>query len=413
MFKGHRLLQFGVVVLIFTAIVFSSCASEPAATTLKEPIKVGILLDKTGPIAFTGLDAEKGLDIGFEEIGYQFEGRPIVVIKEDAASDAGPSLDKAKKLVEQDKVNIVMGPVNGAGDQAVFHYLSEVGIPRIAMQPMDVPDDWDRSKPYTSFAVRGTGQSMAYVMGAYAYEVLGYRTTTILTCDFIAGHLFTEGFGRGFTAKGGKVLNQVFYPFHATQDMVPYYLQLDKNADCLCAWWPGSDCFIGVKAYKDLGLKIPIVQPEDGGLMASETALKEMGSAAVGMVSCSIYTYTNKNPGNDKFVEMFREKYNEAPGPFSGAAYANVQILMETLKSSGGDTSPKALIKALRGLDIMTVGGPVKFPDPEHNVGTTTPMIFKINAKLEPEVLALPIVNEKWTPGGGRLQDQYLVEWPK
>jgi len=412
MFKRHRLLWFCVVVLLFSAIVFSSCASsEPTATTPKEPIKVGILLDKTGFIAFTGLDAEKGLDLGFEEINYQFEGREIQVIKEDAASDAGPSLDKAKKLVEQDGVCIIMGPVNGGGDQAVFHYLSSVGIPRIAMQPMDVPDDWDRSKPYTSFAVRGSGQSMAYVMGAYTHDVLEYGTTTMLTADFIAGHLFTQGFGRGFTAQGGTILNEVMYP-PGTQDMVPYFLQLDKTADFICTWWPGSDGFVGFTQYKELGLKIPIVQPEDGGLSASPTALLELGDSAVGCISCSIYTYTADTPGNKEFVEAFEKKYGEKPGPFSGAGYANVQILVEILKASGGDTSPTALINAIRSLDIETVGGPVKFPDPEHNISTCTPMIFKINAQYEPEVICLPIVNEKWTPGGTRLDDQYLIEWP-
>jgi branched-chain amino acid transport system substrate-binding protein len=253
---------------------------------------------------------------------------------------------------------------------------------------------------------------MAYVMGEYAHDILGYKTTTMLTSDFIAGHLFTEGFGRGFTAKGGNVLNTVMYP-PGTQDMVPYYLKMDKTADCICTWFPGSDGFAGLKQYQELGIKIPMVQPEDGGLLAADTALKEMGDSAVGVVSCTIYSYTNKNPGNENFVNLFKKKYNELPGPFCGAGYANVQILVETLKASGGDTSPKALMDAIRSLDIMTVGGPVKFPDPEHNISTYTPMVIKINANHEPEVISLPLVDEKWTPGGGRLQDQYIVTWPE
>lgn len=395
-----------VVVLAMITIPFSVGAAQ------KDPIKLGLLLDKTGFIAFAGLDAEKGIIVGLEEIDYKFEGRPIKVVTEDAASDAGVSLDKIKKLVEQDKVHIVMGPVNGGGDQAVFHYLAKQGIPRISVQPSDVPDDYDRSKPYTTFAVHGSGQSMAYVMGAYTYDVLGYRTTTMLTADFIAGHLFTQGFARGFKAKGGKVLNEVMYPPH-TNDMIPYYLKLDKKADFICTWWPGSDGFVGFKQYKELGLKIPIVQPEDGGLSASPTALKELGDSAVGAVSCALYAYTVDYPGNKKFVKMFKDKYNELPGVFCGSGYSNIQILVATLKASGGDTSPKALMKALRSLDIMTIAGPVKFPDPGHNISTYTPMVFKINAKHEPEVIGLPVVNEKWTPGGGRLQDQYIVKWPK
>jgi branched-chain amino acid transport system substrate-binding protein len=422
-FKRYSLLWVGVVVLIIVVLAFPACTgtkttqtstsvtTQTTATT-KAPLKLGLLLDKTGFIAFAGLDAEKGITVGLEEIGYKVNGQTIQVIIEDAASDAGPSLDKIKKMVEQDHVNIVMGPVNGGGDQAVFHYLSEAGIPRLGVQPCDVPDDWDRSKPYTTFAVHGSGQSMAYVMGAYAYDVLGYKTTTMLTADFIAGHLFTEGFARGFKARGGKVINEVMYPV-GTQDMVPYYLKLDKSADFICTWWPGSDGFVGFKQYKELGLKIPIVQPEDGGLSASPTALAELGDSTTGCVSCAVYSYMVKNPGNDNFIKMFQAKYKELPGVFCGAGYANIQVLSAVMKAAGGDTSPQALMKAIRALDLMTITGPVKFPDPGHNIGTYTPMVFRINAKHEPEVIGLPVVNEKWTPGGGRLQDQYIVTYPK
>ena len=49
----------------------------------------------------------------------------------------------------------------------------------------------------------------------------------------------------GFEAKGGKVLNEVMYPPH-TNDMIPYFLKLNKKADFICTWWPGSDGFAGL-----------------------------------------------------------------------------------------------------------------------------------------------------------------------
>ena len=402
--KGPRLLWFVVVVLIITAIPFFVCEAQAQ----KEPIKIGICLDQTGFIAFAGIEGIKGIQLGLEDLfpGGEFNGRPIKLIIEDAASDAGPSMDKMKKLVERDKVSLVIGPINGGGSQATFHYLNTVNIPRLDIQPADVPNDFDRTKPYNQFSVHGSSMSMAYTMGAYAYEKLGYKTAVVHTADFIAGYLFTGGFKKGFEDRGGKVLQEVFYP-PGTNDQTPYFIKL-QQADCMCAWWPGHDGLVAFPQYKSLGIKMPIVQPEDGGLTASPPALKELGANAVGCVTAGLYSYMLDTPKNKAFVEKYKKKFNEIPGPFSGAGYANMEVLLAALKATKGDTSSAALKKAIRGLKIDTLTGPVEFTQSNNNISTCTRMILRINEKYEPIVVSLPIVTETWPT---KEITKYNIKW--
>jgi branched-chain amino acid transport system substrate-binding protein len=231
-------------------------------------------------------------------------------------------------------------------------------------------------------------------MGAYAYEKLGYKTCVIHTADFVAGYLFTGGFKKGFEERGGKVLQEVFYPL-GTTDQTPYFIKL-QQADFASVWWPGGDGASCFPQYKKLGIKMPIVQAEDGGLTGSPKALSQLRDNVVGCVTETLYSYMVDTPRNKTFVEKYQKKFNELPEPYAGAGYANMEVLLAALKASGGDTSSAALIKAIRGLKIDTLTGPVAFTSPRNNVSTFTPFILKINEKYEPAVIATPTMVEDW-----------------
>lgn len=79
-----------------------------------------------------------------------------------------------------------------------------------------------------------------------AYEKLGYRTATTIGADYVAGHDFIGGFVQAFEERGGKVIQQQWYPMGAT-DFTSYIINL-KKADCLVAWLPGSR---GVMHFRD------------------------------------------------------------------------------------------------------------------------------------------------------------------
>ncbi|HVR54779.1 MAG TPA: ABC transporter substrate-binding protein, partial [Pseudorhodoferax sp.] len=83
------------------------------------PIKIGLLATLDGPFAAGGADGMRGAELAVKERGGTVGGRKIEIIK--ASSDAKPdvAVNAARKLVEQDKVDILVGPLSGGEGIAV------------------------------------------------------------------------------------------------------------------------------------------------------------------------------------------------------------------------------------------------------------------------------------------------------
>jgi len=384
--KHRGLLWCGLAMGIMVVLLSSSLPGTWAQTKDKGPIKVGAIFDLTGFLAPLGADSQQGAILAFEKAGYKVGGRSIEFIREDGASNTDTTLDKARKLVEADKVCLTMGPIHSGAVLGMSGYLDRVKIPNlnIAYTPDALPLEHQ-----TVWQVSGTLRQGTYASGVYAYEKLGYRTATSLAQDYVAGREFIAGFVQAFEERGGKVIQQQWYP-EGTTNFTSYLINL-KQADCFVPWFPGADAFAGFRQLKELGIKMPIIMPEDGGATTSPPAMKELGDSIVGMDVTALYCYTLDTPGNKEFVEAYKKRWNGAiPGPMSGAAYATAQVALEAIRKAGGDTSPQAISKALAGVSLNTIRGPISFN--KDRVAVFTCYIVKIGKDLVPRVVGQYVV---------------------
>ncbi|MCE5254613.1 MAG: ABC transporter substrate-binding protein [Actinomycetia bacterium] len=367
-------------------------AGSPATA---EPIKIGVLLDLTGFLAWTGTDNQKGMELCVEMAGGQVAGRPIQLVIEDAATDGAVAMDKAKKLVETDKVCIVLGPVNGMGDLAITGYMEEKGLPRIELAPTEEVVAGGGYK--WNFMPHGCGMMYGFAVADYAYKDLGYRSLAGLGADMDAGKTFLGGFLTAFRNLGGTVPYETYYA-PGTTDFLPFFASMPK-VDAVATWWPGTDGLSGFPQYQESGLKYPMIQPEDGGLTADPKALKDLPSAA-GCVAGTLYTYLLNTPGNVDFVKAYEAKQGMKPGVFAGCGYASMQYVLAALEAAGGDTTPAALQAALKGVSVDTICGPVSFPVPENNIAAGRIVIMKVSEQLEPETIKTVRVQEAHDAAG-------------
>ena len=129
--------SFGQLKLLFVSIlaVFFVWAVWTAPTLAADkPIKIGVCLARTGP--FTGLAAPviDGLKLAFDEAGYKVAGKPFEVVWEDEGpGDPAFVMDKMRKLVESDKVDIIIGPFNSDLRLPTLAYTSKKKIPSFAV----------------------------------------------------------------------------------------------------------------------------------------------------------------------------------------------------------------------------------------------------------------------------------------
>ena len=93
-----------------------------AAWAQGQPVKIGLLATLEGPFAAGGADGMRGAELAVKQRNGMVAGRKIEIIK--ASSDAKPdvAVNATRKLVEQDKVEIMVGPLSGGEGIAVKDY---------------------------------------------------------------------------------------------------------------------------------------------------------------------------------------------------------------------------------------------------------------------------------------------------
>lgn len=354
-----------VLMLVLGALVLAACGSDgdtgardesatPAAEATGEPLKMGFDEGFTGFMAVDAELTDKGIQTAIEQLGGQVDGRPLEYIKADNGSDPVQAVDKARQLVESDKIDVMLGPIFSPANAAVTDYLGKSGgIPSISIYGQ--PIDNMKTANGLSFVPSGMFSFAGYVTGKYAVEQLGYKSANCINYEDTAGRQLQEGFTKGFEEAGGKILSVQFVPIDAV-DFSSYLTSL-KDADCTYWWIFGNGAAPFVKQYNDYGLTAPLITAMASNL--SEPQLADLGDLAIGLIGGEFYSPEIDTPMNKDFVEMYRAKWNgEYPTMQSFGAWLAVNLFVEGVKKTGGDTTPAALIDAMSNLTIDTPAGP-------------------------------------------------------
>ena len=107
---------------LLLAALLGGVAFAPHAALAEDTIKVGLLATLEGPFTVLGQDGVRGAELALKEAGYKAGGKKLEIIK--GSSDASPdsAVKAARKLVEQDGVAILIGPLSGDEGLAVKDY---------------------------------------------------------------------------------------------------------------------------------------------------------------------------------------------------------------------------------------------------------------------------------------------------
>jgi branched-chain amino acid transport system substrate-binding protein len=356
----------------------AAAAATPtaAATVSREPIRIGILLTLSGPASPNGEANQRGLRLAFEEAGQVIAGRPFELTIEDSAGQPDQALAKARQLIEQRRVHLLLGITLSNEAAALRDYLHQNQIPTIvtnaALQALT--RDPKMRSPYIFRISYANGQYDAPVAD-YAYNKLGYKRMMGFAADYAAGKEELAAFKARFTKAGGTWVDEIYSPM-GTQDFGPYLQRIQQQAGNIDAVFQfhglSSDAIRLVVQYEEFGLKdqIPLIA---SGATTDDSILSEMGDAAVGLVSGTVYTASIDRPENKKFVETFRQKYNRVPGQVDYLGYLGGLVARAAIEEVKGNVEDKqALIQAIKGVRIQGPAGEFRIhPEsqgPIHNI---------------------------------------------
>lgn len=355
---GVKLLFVSLCLVLAVMLAAPACAPEE-----EKPLKIGLLLPYTGFASpWTAPHCEAAVKLKLDEVGWEVAGRPIELITEDAASDPVVAVEKAKKLVEHDKVEVLIGPLWGASSIAVANYASQAGV--CVSGYIQESMVCLRQTPNYQVMPFGTLAGGNVPAGYYAYDVLGYRTATTVYQDFVAGEEFIGGFEAGFEERGGTIVQRQAIP-PGTIDFAPYLTNLEE-ADVLAYWLAGT-MNIFLSQYYEFQVKIPII-PVAGWCLESEP-LREMGDIPLGIITSGhANEYVTDLPLNAPFVEAMYER-GYLPIQYTYAITASTTTFLAAVEATGGDTSPEKLHAAWLKVKVDTPAGVISFDEDGCGIG--------------------------------------------
>lgn len=362
-----------------------------------EPIRIGFLTVKTGPLAAGGIQMEQGMLTFLKLRGNKLAGRDVQLVVADTAGNPQTTRTKTQELVERDKVHVLMGPVAAFEALAIADYIDAQKMPTLGVASAE-----DITQRHASpWFARGTSSSgqCAHVLAHYAATELKYKRMALIGDDFAFGHEQNGAFLRVFEDDGGRVVQKLWPPLNAP-DYGTYVSQIKSNIDAIFMSFAGSNGFRFTKAFAEYGLggKLPILA---GMTAMDEAILQQTGDDALGIISASWYSPQFDNAANKEFVAAMRRDYKVDPGFYAAGPAVETAVLEAALKTIGGRIEDRAaLMKAVRSNVVEdTVRGPVRFDDHGQAIGNVyIRKVVKQGGKFINSVIkTYPNVSQFWT----------------
>ena len=399
---------------ITSAGLSASALGVPAtARAQAEPIRLGLLTVKTGPLASGGLDMERGLVQFLRDRGNSMAGRKVDLIVADTAGAPATARTKLQELVEKDKVHVIIGPLAAFEALALDDYIRSQQVPTLSVA---AAEDLTQRKPNPWFVrPTSTSSNCAHPMADYCAKTLKYKRMATIADDFAYGHEMVGGFQRVFEDNGGKIVQKLWSPL-TVPDYGSYLAQMKTNIDGIFLGFAGSNGFRFLRQFNEFGLKgkVNVV----GGMTAlDESVLRNMGDEALGIITSCWYSAELDNPANRKFAPAFRTEWKYDPGFYAAATYVDGAVLQAAVEAVGGRVEDKpAFMKALRAAKVDTVRGPVRFDDYGNVIGDV--FIRKVERKdarlVNSVIQTYPNVSQFWTydPKEFLKNPVYSRDWP-
>jgi branched-chain amino acid transport system substrate-binding protein len=345
------------------AALTSNLGAPSILAQTRAPIRLGNLNSFTGAIAYAAENNLNGMNLYFDSIGGTIADRKIEIIKEDDQFNPQVGLQKAKKLVESDKVDLVVGVqasnvalavLNYMKQQKAFYVISGAGTDAIT---------WDRY-PYL-FRTSISTYQLSTPMATYVYDNLGKEIVTTAS-DYAGGRDVIAQFKGPYLAKGGKVLKEIWPPL-GTTDFSPYLTDIKSiNPPVTYDFMPGADAIRFIQQYSEFGLKEKM--PLTGFTIIDSQTVSVLGKAAIGVISALTYVDTVDNPESKAFAASYQAKYKSSPDLFADYGYVAAKALGEALKMVDGDTSDKdKLAEAMTKVKFNAPRGPFRMDPVTHN----------------------------------------------
>jgi branched-chain amino acid transport system substrate-binding protein len=333
----------------------------------EETIKVGLILEYSGPFADNARQIDNGVQLYVKQHGDAVAGRKIVLLRRDTTG-AAPEIAKrlAQELVVRDKVDILAGFVLTPNALAVADVATAAKKPTIIMNA--ATSIITTKSPYIA-RVSFTLPQVTAPLAAWAARNR-IRQVYMMTSDYGPGHDAAASFERAFTAAGGTVVGKVAMPLQ-NPDFSAYVQRVsDLKPQAVFLFVPSGQQPVAImKSFAEQGLTGSGLKILATGDVTEDGALANMGDAPLGMITAHHYSYAHDSAANRDFVKAYAEAYGTLrPNFLAVGGYDGMAAIYGAIAATKGATDGDAIMAALKGMRIESARGPLEIDSETRDV---------------------------------------------
>jgi branched-chain amino acid transport system substrate-binding protein len=319
------------------------------------PLKVGLLLPYSGTYAQLGEAITRAIELYVKQKGGALAGRQITFVKLDDESAPPKGAENTTKLVEGEKVDVLMGTVHSGVAMAMAKIAREAGLTTII--PNAGADILTRQLCAKNIFRSSFTNGQVGLATGKAMADAGIKQVVSLTWKYAAGDESVGGFKDTFTSAGGKVLKEIAVPFPDVEFQSALAEIASLKPDAVYSFFAGGGAAKYIKDYAAAKLGIPLWGP--GFLTDGVEAA--VGAAGDGVKTVLHYADDVDNPENKKFRADYQAAYNAAADVYAVQGWDAAQLLDVGLKAVGGDVSKRdAMHAAMSQASFKSPRGPFK-----------------------------------------------------
>ena len=345
-----------VCVALLLLIPAVACGPREAET-----IKIGVVMDLSGDLAAMGTRMLNGGQLAVEEINAAggVLGKPVELVAEDGKTDPAAGLERVKKLIEIDGVQVIVGPMISGTSKLAIPYIKEHQVPCITMSATAFElSELDGTEWFFRACLMDDAQGR--VLSDVIMEK-GYTRVASIVLDNLYGKGVETALVEGLEEGGwtGEVVASVHYD-EASKDYRTELGQIkDNNPDAVLIVSYCDDGIIIFKQALEMGLDSIAWLGCDGNYGSG--LFKEPKSAEFMEKAIAAGTRTvGSGASYDQFVAAYTAKFGEAPEIYCDTTYDAVWSAAQAIEKAGAYDG-EAIRVALTKLEFEGASGPISF----------------------------------------------------
>ena len=342
----------------------------------QDKIKIGVLATLEGALTTLGEDAIRGMEVAMKQAGAKAGGKTIEVITFPTNASPDSAIRGARKLVEQDKVDILVGPVSGSEGIAIRDYSkTQPQVTFLNGSSGALETTYVTPSP-NFYRLNLDGSQWLSGLGSYIYNEKKWRKIATVAEDYSFPYTQLFGFVPEYCSLGGQITERFWVPL-GTKDFASVIAKLPDDVDAIYLGLGGGDAVNFFNQYAQAGGKAKLI---GGSILVDQTVLSSKGAAkriAVGIPSAGPQADVWDNAKWNAWVKLYQDSFPAdkrftSPSLTGTAYYNDFNAVFQVLNDIKGDLSDghKKLREGLAKLELDAPNGKIKLDANRQAIGT-------------------------------------------